>query len=803
MHQSSQEYENKRIGAILESLLGFSVFLSLVVILLLLNDDIAFGAMDVTPYPDSDPFNKAIRIFHLDNNCVDAMGVENCDPLEGSNVYNSSETPFSSGYGLYCNGTSATNLSFGAGDQFLDKPKAFSFWVKPQNKEEVFAATTTVFGMSDDSNYKYYRMNELATATNRTDIFAASANGQRAWRKWSYTNLRNNDGWKLVVYSQGGMNSKSFQVWVNGTNMTTVTDQYPAENIQTVAVPYDYFLCAENLEGSIVNYFKAYIDDFIIYNDSLTPGEIATLLEGNYSGSGVIDVNITYPGNGSLFAVGNQSFHINVSFNHSGANCSVSTALWSQAYNGSYVWGFVNSTALVDGSHLLNVSCSYPAGGQFFGYDDVYIFIDSGYPTIAWNNHLGSNGSVIWPNNGYINATCSDTNLYDFEGVLYNSSGGERESWSYKAIVGTTKTEEMLLNESLGATGAYKIIANCSDAHTNNDISDMKVTLLVNGIDYEYRSVKLSERGLSGVSLLGGAITYRRLPDRIVPVYNLNTGELLRSYTCSRPFRVVPASKYKAHLLCGEMWVDSENIYSDRVYLTKVSAYEYNVRIMGLLPGYFETESVGLINTVEVHRSFVFDNTPPVITPKTIAGATAFINTSFTLNYTAYDVLTNLSNCSLYVDGKLNQTTANSSPVNFSLTIPEFINITWAVKCYDYGLYGNMSLRTLEIVNITQAQTVNYTADNLGEDYGELFNLDALSFDTVQGVLTNMFILLIIAGIILLGFGADIPIIIIFGGLLLIFYSIVLVAVLSVIVGVMGAIVGLMLMLVGGMYARG
>lgn len=794
LSNSSNNETNKKRKAIIEAALAVSVFMLLVLILSLLNSSVVGAAMNVAPYPDTDPFSKALRIYHMDNNCNDALGVENCDPVEGSNIYNASETPFSSGYGLYCNGTDYTNLSFGVGDQELDKPKSFSFWIKPQNKDEVFAATTTIFGMSDDSNYKYYRMNELGTATNRTDFFAASANGQRAWRKFSNTNLRNQDGWKHVVFSQGGISSKSFQLWVNGTNMTTIADQYPAETIQTVAVPYDYFLCGENLEKGIVNYFKAYIDDFIIFNDSLTKGEILTLLNGNYSGAGVIDVNITYPGNGSLFGVGNQSYHINVSFNHSGANCSITASGWAQSYNSSYKWGFVNTTALSDGAHILNVSCSYMVGGQYYGYDDVGIFIDSGYPAITWNT-IGSNNSIIWPNNGYINLSCSDTNLYDFEGVLYNSSGGERESYSYKSIAGSSQSVEMLLNESLGATGSYKVITNCSDAHTANDISGLKTNVLLNGVRYEYEGVILEEKALSGISLLGGDVTYRRLPDRIVAVYNLKSGELLRSITCSQPFRFVSGSNYRAHLLCGKMWIDSDNAQSNHVYLEKISAYEYNVRITGLETGYFETESVGLINTIEVHRGFTFDNTPPVVTPNTGAGATAYYNRTFSLNYTAYDVLANLSNCSLYVNGKFNQT--NAAPINFSLTIKELVNLTWAVKCYDYGIAGNMTLLTIEIINYTAPIGSLYNVSLLGADGQLWFNLEYVRFDTTAGVFVNFFIFACIVLFLVLGIIAEIPLLLLAGGALCVFYGIFLFVSLSVIVGVLVFMLGVVISIVG------
>ena len=85
-------------------------------------------------------------------------------------------------------------------------------------------------------------------------------------------------------------------------------------------------------------------------------------------------------------------------------------------------------------------------------------------------------------------------------------------------------------------------------------------------------------------------------------------------------------------------------------------------------------------------RNFTIDTTPPSVTLSSPADLSQYNYSSITFNFTAVDSLSATMNCSIFLDGALNQTdasTPNSAATLFTISGISDGNHTWYVQCKD------------------------------------------------------------------------------------------------------------------------
>jgi len=113
---------------------------------------------------------------------------------------------------------------------------------------------------------------------------------------------------------------------------------------------------------------------------------------------------------------------------------------------------------------------------------------------------------------------------------------------------------------------------------------------------------------------------------------------------------------------------------------------------------------VGGLNTVNENRSYTYDTVAPVINLET-TNQTTFTTATQLLSYNVSDATTSTSNCSLNINGVLNQTntsiTENTSQ-NFTATESDG-TYNWGISCSDAaGLSSTTSNRTFTVAVPTQ-----------------------------------------------------------------------------------------------------
>lgn len=318
-------------------------------------------------------------------------------------------------------------------------------------------------------------------------------------------------------------------------------------------------------------------------------------------------------------------------------------------------------------------------------------------------NSLLSNGDLL-------NASCEDSNLFEFEGqVLHDDSQTIIHNFSFLNLTGLNNISVSIpLNTSLAGIHSFNV--NCSDGHTANDISSLNTEIIANGIKYYHNNEVLTEAYLSGDMNLNKIETERKF-DRVVSKLYFDTTKTLTYYkvtkqlTCTSPFKEVGNSGFRDHLICGQMWYDSEDTDSSSyTSLSKINDYTYNLDIF-TKNKYLFTNSVGIANTNKQSIQFLVDLQPPNITLLTPDNSDFFKNTPFDISYIPSDILTNVTTCSLFTDvsgsrqiEEIDNTIDNNLTNIFSLSVSPIGTFSYDIECTDFS--NNVGVSDNQTFNI-------------------------------------------------------------------------------------------------------
>lgn len=363
----------------------------------------------------------------------------------------------------------------------------------------------------------------------------------------------------------------------------------------------------------------------------------------------------------------------------------------SFTWNGSASsWRLKNNTALSEKQYYLNISVNDSSNN--INSTIMYFTVDYTFPVINYITPATNNS--ILSKTPFLNISCTDTNLEDFEGNIYNSSSYNVDNWSYKAVTVTTKYFNKTLSQL--NNGSYLIKLNCSDSHTLNDISGLEATKLINGYEFSFNGVTLSE--VVDNSKLVSFYT-SKLSDRYTLTYSFQTATIFdKTITCSEPFKVPSQSSYRGHLICGGMWIDNE-IMGTEIAMRKQDDHTYVITV------YAESDtltsrSVGVLNTIEEHFGFYVDAEAPTVALTYPTDDTTQTTNNISLKYIPRDV-SPVINCSLYINSTLNLTneTITKGTTNlFNLTGFVDGSYNWSVSCYDnFSQLGNSTTNVFRV----------------------------------------------------------------------------------------------------------
>lgn len=233
----------------------------------------------VSSYPDANPFN-ATRIFHLDDDCVDGTGTENCD-LVGNPGYNV-DTPLDSGKSLLCDGAGdALDSNFGQNDFFIQDAFSTCFWWKQVGGD----ANKRYFGMRRTTGDDIYYYSFHRDIGDDHELVLRHTDGveRNDLREENNDDVTGDGNWHLICYTlAAGNGAARMKIYRNGTRVDDVTDDN--DGVTDVAIPFDLYYCAGNIEGSVEAEQNGHLDDILIFNGTvLTLGQIQTIFLGNYT----------------------------------------------------------------------------------------------------------------------------------------------------------------------------------------------------------------------------------------------------------------------------------------------------------------------------------------------------------------------------------------------------------------------------------------------------------------------------------------------------------------------------------------
>lgn len=532
------------------------------------------------------------------------------------------------------------------------------------------------------------------------------------------------------------------------------------------------------------NFFNGSIDSFAVYNRSLSSEQVLALFENRTDlivsqetvvgdvwsacitpNDGSIDgvelcsnnvlinddfsVTILFPENNDAF----NSSQINISFVTTGFTSSCDLL---ENSSGSFVVVDSNAsvstgvnTTLVDNvtdivvttDILYVVNCS--AGG-FSVSDSVLVSVDRDTPNITISTPLS--GTVFNATFDF-NINCTDPNLFEFEGQIVsgNGSGVVVQSFSFLNISGTS----ISFNDTFAPTfeDNYRLSVNCSDGHTDNDISSLYSSIDGNDVAYTDGSSWLTEtwRG----STIAASVRTKRLGDRIITINEfdraLMTGSqsITKRVFCSEPFKRVPYSAYTGHVVCGGMWWDADTTASTTI--SWIDPYTFDITFTSTTAT-FETQSVGIINTNSQTTFFSFDNETPVVTLITVNATTfGFGNNDIVFN--ASDSLS-INNCQLLEDrdgdGLFEKVTVKNNIVNDAVSsivavLPN-VNTSFEYKVVCFDNANNRGESVVQTLFIRPTKPYSLALP--------VFLSDDFDLSTTGGTLFFIILLLLLVGII-------------------------------------------------------
>ncbi len=674
-----------------------------------------------TPTPSSNPFGAEEGWDADDTNASNIgkgeFGISACS-------YNA-DTPFDDGKSVYCDGT---------GGEFLDtrwfnfsawEDISVSFWFKSISVSD----DERILGIADATGGAYFSIQ--TDIANSALIFHGSngANDNRFPHSDYADEIHGTGKWRLLIYThEAGSDQTKIHLYYNGSNEVTYASGSD-EADGDLAGQYSLYLLADNNNGAgDVKNLEGLVDDVYIYKGVLTPAQMDTIYEGNWSGGAPpptptgINVTITQPVEGSAFGIeqliaNNSIISLNVTHNETDlVTCDINTSEWSLISNTSTIWHFENNTNLSTGKYSIFTYCNKT--GTTNGTDSVNFHFDIISPLITPHAGLGANGSIVW--NGTLSSYIDfydDYEIYSINitfsngTIMFNASDMGVTSYRYNISYGVSPTVVDYIDVRL------------CDSHTDNNIKDLDVKYEDYGVKYimEKELIFFDKEWVHiypktpAVTL--GPGTYKTA-DRYAFILPRSSVYVVES---SHFIDIPKTQKFPGHLVIPNIgangyWVDLATTGGKDYKIKRISNTKVEVTIGGLVGDMITFNSIGELNCIE--DRFYWNNINPVIgyTNETTTGT----SNDFYLNITNHDTfvisyLTFLwyNNTPSLGDASPNTTISATAPAVGGL----YENINWRFIMGINEVGYNLSLNTQTVHNIFIDNCTNSSFYNALDGY--------------------------------------------------------------------------------------
>lgn len=535
---------------------------------------------------------------------IDELGFVN-----GTNINSVSYQPSKGGnstgsYSFYFDGTN-DYLDMGRIGNFSGtQPFSFSFWSRTATASTI----ATAFARMTSVDYKGYR-GYLNAGAWYFGIYASSTSGAIV----KTTSTWNNNVWHNVVMTYDGSGvSTGLKIYIDkNSSIVSVRNDLSG----SIITSQNFWIGARNDGG----YYVDYLDEFMIFNKSLSQSEINNIYDnGAYSsysynytvtvnGSLEMDIENTLPytfpsntvNNYNSYIICMNSVTVNssiINFNYDNDFTAPSISIsspnvsYNETYNGTVLISFtttelsncfVNNSGFVlnysNGSSFIfsdsgNVSSGFNAvlitcydASLNYAYQPVYFTKDITYPAVLIYSPLNNTEYSAALNKLRLNVSFrDDRDLYDYSINIsyFNTDIGETVNiYSEAGIVSgyTWYNISRLLNFSSFPNGTlFSLDARACDSHTAKEIGDAEaVKKDKNALTFQFKDVQVKVSSASGSETKADTV---KLKDRYTFSFQYSKPEKKIFYVeCTQPLVYLPNSPYQAHFICGKHWIDFED----------------------------------------------------------------------------------------------------------------------------------------------------------------------------------------------------------------------------------------------------
>ncbi len=436
------------------------------------------------------------------------------------------------------------------------------------------------------------------------------------------------------AFDGGDPSNKWIQICVirndDGKNLTIIEDNYVKETSAVVAqsaIGSGTDLDIGRRGGYDDRYYNGSLDEIIIWNRSIGAEEIVA--HYNYGAALFSEIlEVTAPP-----TIVNPSPEDGV---HNDTNVTLNVSHVTTQNDVRYYLYFGTSSTLTEADlYLNNVTRNASEWRSFYTNvsDGLYYWkwkvqnitsgvistnttqrnwtLDTVIPTITLgnNNNFSTDNSTIinsYLNNLSINISFFDINLYQTLINITNSTGGSVYNYTNVSITQTTDNISKTIDISGWTLGNYTIQLAATDSHTAKYIPKYDTS---KGLNYlRYRTTEGNDIRITS-NTLPLAFSTTKLTDRYDFEFNYLFLRKEYKYTITSKNKIdyIEDSDYKAHFVImgenGGNWMDFENEYLSKKDYTviKISDYEYQVIIKSKGRKQIKFNSLGGLNTIEVH----------------------------------------------------------------------------------------------------------------------------------------------------------------------------------------------------------
>ena len=338
------------------------------------------------------------------------------------------------------------------------------------------------------------------------------------------------------------------------------------------------------------------------------------------------------------------------------------------------------SISLPDGSWQWNVFCNDSAGNGAFNSSNRTVNVDTQNPNIDFDSGTAANNSYFNRNWIFVNVSVTEINYANITFYLYDSNFA-------------------LVNATNYTTGTFYV--------NFTSLSDVNEA-------YHYN-----------VTVWDKASKYNSTVARVITLDSLNPNVNYASPTPPDNTNQTQTSLV-VNVTLSDANSNSVTLNFNGSLTTEAISVSYaNFTIQGLGDGVYAynvtaNDSAGNSNTT-LARTVRIDNTPPWLYPESPLNNSWIGNHSHPVvyKYNVTDAILSVSNCSLYVNGLLNQTNyslAQATSLNFTQAMPSgYFN--WSVSCSDAlkneNYTGNRSLRVDLTYPVISDASINMTSLNI------------------------------------------------------------------------------------------